>query len=85
MHFKRKTTRKFFVGITVKGIKFIIHAEYFDANNIFSHPFLQNIKHIPKVVQYLSNPMKKALRKQIFKNSVEQQVHQIQRITVRNG
>ena len=40
MHFKIKTTNKFFVGITVKGGKFIIYAEYFDTNNILSHQFL---------------------------------------------
>ena len=61
MRFKRNTTRKSFVGITVKGRKFIIHAEYFDANNIFSHQFLQNIKHRPNIVQDLSTPMKKVL------------------------
>ena len=60
MRFKRKTTSKFF-SIKIKGRKFIIHAEYFDANNIFSHPFLKNLKHIPNVVQYLSTPTKKAL------------------------
>ena len=32
MRFKRKTTSKYFVGITVKGRKFIIHEECFDAN-----------------------------------------------------
>ena len=50
MRLKRNTTSKFFVGITVRGRKFIIHAEYFDANNIFSHRFLQNLKHRPNVV-----------------------------------
>ena len=39
---KRNTTSKFFVGITLK-IKFIIHPAFFDANNIFSHPFIQNL------------------------------------------
>ena len=63
MRFKRKTTRIIFVGITVKGRKFIIHAEYFDAKNIFSLPFIQNPKHIPNLVKCLSKPMKKALKK----------------------
>ena len=62
MHSKRKRTIKFFVGIIFKGRKFIAHAEYFDANNIFSHQFLQNLKHRPNVVQDLSTPMKKALK-----------------------
>ena len=61
MRFKINTTGKKIVGITIKGRKFIIHAEYFDANNIFSHRFLQNIKHRPNVVQDLSTPMNKAI------------------------
>ena len=55
---KRKTTRKLFVGITYKKRKFIIHTEYFNANNIFSHPFIQNLKHKPNMVQDLSRKMK---------------------------
>ena len=42
MRFKIKTTIHFFVGVTVKGRKFIIHVEYFDANNMFSHPFSES-------------------------------------------
>ena len=61
MCFKRKTTSKFSVGITFKGITFIIHAEYFDAKNIFSRRFLHNIRHRPNVVQSLSTTMKKAI------------------------
>ena len=62
MCFNRNTTSKFFVGISFKGRKFIIRVEYFDAKNIFSHLFLLILKHIPKVVQYLSTPIKKALK-----------------------
>ena len=51
MRFKRKSTRKLFDGITYKKIKFIIYPEYFNANNIFSHPFIQNLKHKPNMVQ----------------------------------
>ena len=61
--FKRNTISKFFVGVTVKGRKFIIHEEYFDAKNIFSHQFLQNLKHRPNMVQHLSKKTKKALKK----------------------
>ena len=49
MRFKRNKTSKYFVGITVKGRNFIIHMEYFDAKNIFSHRFLRHLKHIPNV------------------------------------
>ena len=85
MRLKRKTTIKFFVDITYKKRNFIIHPEYFDANNIFSHPFIQNIKHKPNMVQDLSRQMKISLKKQILENSIKQQIHQIQLITGRNG
>ena len=63
MRFKINTTRKFFVGITVKGINFMIHAEYFDANKIFSRWFPLILKRRSNVVQDLSTPMKKVLKK----------------------
>ena len=61
MRFKRNTTNKFFVGITYKKGRFIIHPEYFDANNIFSHPFIQKLKHKPNIFQYLSKQINIAL------------------------
>ena len=56
-----KTTSKIIFGITNKKRKFIIHPEYFDANNIFSHPFIKNLKHKPNMVQDLLRKMKIAL------------------------
>ena len=47
---RRKTESKFFAGIIYKKREFIIYPEYFDTNNIFSHPFIQNLKHKPNVV-----------------------------------
>ena len=44
MSFKIIKTSKVFVGITDKKRKFIIHAEYSDANNISSHTFIHNPK-----------------------------------------
>ena len=85
MRLKIKTTIKFFVGITYKKRKFIIHPEYFDGNNIFSHPFIQNLKHKPNMFQELSRQMKIALKIYILENSVKHQINQIQRITGRNG
>ena len=85
MRLNRKTISKLFVGITYKKRKFMIHPEFFDANNIFSHPFINNLKHKPNMVQYLSRQIKMALKKKILENSVKQQIHQIQRITGRNG
>ena len=59
---KRKITSKFFDGIRYKKIEFIIHPKYFDANNIFSHPFIQNIKYKPNMVQDLSRQIKVSLK-----------------------
>ena len=56
MLLKKKTTSKLIVGITKKR-KFIIHPECFDAKNILSHPFIQNLKHEPNMVQDLSRQM----------------------------
>ena len=55
---KRKTTSKFFVDITYKKISLIINPGLFDANNIFSHQFIQNIKHKPNMFQDLSIQIK---------------------------
>ena len=85
MRLKRNTTSKLFVGITKKKIRFIIHTEFFDAKNIFSHLFIHNIKHKPNTVQDLSIQMKISLKKQILDNSGNHQIHQILRITIKNG
>ena len=58
---KEKDKSKFFFGITYKKRKFIIHPEYFDSKNIFSHPFIQNL--------YLSRKIKKA-PKNIYRRKV---------------
>ena len=43
--------------------KFIINPELFDANNIFSHKFIQNLKHKPNMVQELLIQMDILLKK----------------------
>ena len=43
--------------------KVFIHPECFDAKNIFSHPFIQNLKHKPNMVHDLSRQMKIPLKK----------------------
>ena len=63
LRLKRKKTRKLFVGITYKKRKFMIHPEFFDASNIFSHLFINNLKHKPNMVQDLSRKMKISLLK----------------------
>ena len=61
MLLKRKTTIKSFVGIKYKKRKYMIHPGYFYANNIFSHPFIQNLKHKPNIFHDLSRQIKIAL------------------------
>ena len=63
MRLNRKTISKLFVGITYKKRRFIIDPEYLDANNIFSHPFIHNIKHKPNMVWDLLRQMKISLKK----------------------
>ena len=53
----------------IKRRKVITHPVYFNADNIFSHPFIQNLKHKPNMVQDLSRKIKAALKKQILENS----------------
>ena len=53
MRLNRKTTSKLFVVIEYKKRKFIIHPSYFYANNIFLHPFINNLKHKSNMVQDL--------------------------------
>ena len=72
MLLKRKTTSKFFVDIKYKKRDFSIHPECFDAKNIFSHPFIHNLKHKPNMVQDLSKQMMISLKKQILENIPEQ-------------
>ena len=61
MRLKRNTTSKLFVGITYRK-KNIIHPEYSDAKNFFSHTFIHNLKQKTNIVQYLSIQMKTALK-----------------------
>ena len=85
MRLRRKTTRKLFVGKKYQKRKFIIHPEYFNDKNIFSHPYICNLKHKPNMFQYLSIKIKVALKKQILENSVKYKIYQILHITRKNG
>ena len=51
--FKCKDNKPVLFWCYIKN-KFIIHHDFFDANNIFSHLFIQNLKHKPNMVQDLS-------------------------------
>ena len=81
---RRKKTSKFFVGISSKKRKFIIHPEFFDANNIISDPFIENLKRKPNMVHDLLRQMNTPQKKWL-ENSVKHQIHQILRITRKNG
>ena len=81
----RKKTIKFFVGITSKKRKYIIQPEFFDANNIISDPFIQNIKCKPNMVHDLSRKMKISILKTNIGEKFKHQIHQIIRITSKNG
>ena len=83
--FKEKDNNQVSCWYYIQKRDFIIHPEYFDANNIFSYSFIQNLKHNPNMVQDLSRKMRTALKKQISEKSVKQKVHQIIRITSKNG
>ena len=85
MSLSRKKTSKLFVGNTSKKIKFIIHPEFFDANNIISDPFIHNLKLKPNMVHDMSIKMNISMEKQILENSFKNQIHQIICITSKNG
>ena len=53
-----------FVGIIFKKIRFIIHPEFYDANNIISDPFIHNLKRKPNLFHDLSRQMKISLKKE---------------------
>ena len=53
--------------------------------NIFSHSFIHNLKHKPKIFQDLSIQMKISLKKHRLDNSVKQKIQHIQCITDRDG
>ena len=68
MHaFKEKDKRQVIFLVLHTKKKFIIHPEYFDVNNIFSHPFIQNIKHKTNMVQDLSIKMGIALKNRYWR------------------
>ena len=64
MQLKRILKSKFFVGITNKKIKFIIHPEFMVSNQEIIDQFIQNLKSNPDKVHDLTGEMKKSLKKQ---------------------
>ena len=62
MHLRRIQKSKFFVGISVKQRKFIIHPKFMVANHIIADQFIQNLKSNPNKVHELPSEMKISLK-----------------------
>ena len=60
MQLKRILKSKFFVVITNKRIKYIIHPEFMVANQEITDQFLHNLKSNPNKVHDLTGEMKKS-------------------------
>ena len=67
MHLNRILKSKFFVGITNKQRKFIIHLQCMVANQEITDQFIQNLKSNPNKVHDLTGAMKKSLKNRDWK------------------
>ena len=85
MQLKRILKSKFFVVITNKQRKYIIHPEFMVANQEITDQFIQNIKSNPNKVHDLTGEMKRSLKKQRLEKSIKLQIQKITRITDNNG
>ena len=81
MHLKRSMRSKFFVGITNKQIKYIIHPDFMVDNEKITGQFIQNLKRTPNKVHHLTGAMKKSFKKQRLETNINPQIHKISRIT----
>ena len=85
MELKRIQKIKFFVGITDKQRKFIIHPEFMVVNETITDQFIRNLKSNPNKVHDLTGEMKRSLKKQRLEKSNKPQIHKITLITENNG
>ena len=85
MQLKILLKSKFFIGITNKQIKYIIHPDFMVANQEITDQFIQNLNNNPNKVHDLTGEMKKSLKKQRLETSIHPQIHKISRITDING
>ena len=67
MHLRRLLKSKFFVGITNKQIKYIIHPVFMIANQEITDHFIQNLKNNPNKVHDLTGEMRKAFKNRDWK------------------
>ena len=63
MQLKISLKSKFFVGITNKQRKYIIHTDFMVDNEEITDQFIQNFKRIPNKVHNLTGEMKKLFKK----------------------
>ena len=61
MQWKRIPKSKFFVGISYKQTKFLIHPEFMVANHKITDQFIQNLKNNPNNIHDLTGEMKISL------------------------
>ena len=59
MQLKRSLKINFFIGITYKQRKYIIHPDFMAANQEITDQFIQNLKSNPNKVHDLTGEMKK--------------------------
>ena len=85
MQLKILLKSKFFVGITNKQTKYIIHPEFMVENQEITDQFIHNLKSNPNKVNDLTGEMKKSLKKQILETSIKPQIQKITRITYNIG
>ena len=81
MQLNRLLKSKFFVGITNKQRKYIIHPNFMVANQEIIDKFIQNLKSNPNKVHDLTGEMKKSFKKQRLETSIHPQIQKISRIT----
>ena len=67
MQLKRSMKSKFFVGITKKQRKYIIHTDSMVDNEEITDQFIQNLKRIPNKDHHLTDAMKKSFKNRDWK------------------
>ena len=67
MQFKILLKSKFFIGITNKQRKYIIHPDFMVANQGITDQFIQNLKSNPNKVHDLTGEMKKSFKNRDWK------------------
>ena len=62
MQLKRSMKSKFFVGITNKQRKYIIHPNFMVDNEEITDQFIKNFKRVPNKFHHLTGAVKKSLK-----------------------